>query len=172
MGTRAGSAGSCAPVLSLVFMVQNLFYRWMTLICCRGKLPIPGLDLSPSCCPDLPHLQQVTLGKQLWKGFWSVMLVTKDSLFSFARPMAPTTFFSFSSTLFLLWGFKLSGLFCVYEKTSFKTSVKLLSKGSTSHWVHRAQNWIPQLKGAAGSFTHLNGWCLVLKTIWSSWGSS
>lgn len=154
-----------APSLSLVFTVQNLFYSWTSLICSWGKLPIPGMDLSPSCCPDLPRLKQVTLGKQLWKCFWSVLLVTKASLFSFARPMAPTRvfFFFLSPPYFFLWGFKLSGLFCVYEKTSFKTSVKLLSKGSTSHRVHRAQDWILQFKGAAGSFTHLNGWCLVLK---------
>jgi len=55
------------------------------------------MDLCPSCRPDLPQLKQVTLGKQLWKRFWSVRLVTKASLFSFARPMAPARVLGFFS---------------------------------------------------------------------------
>lgn len=184
-------AGSCwagqtqgarppVPSLSPRFMLQTLFYSWMSLICSSGKLPIPGMDLSPSCRPDLPRLKREMLGRQLWSCFWSVLLVTRASPLLLPHQWhwlgLFLLFFSLSSplsTLFFLWGFKLSGLFCVFEKTSFKTSVKLVSKGSTSHWVHRAGDWILQFKGAAGSFTHLNGWCLVLKkTIWSSWGSS
>lgn len=67
------------PSLSPKFMAQALFYSWMSLICSSGKLPIPGMDLSPSCHPDLPRLKPEMLGRQLWICFWSVLLVTRAS---------------------------------------------------------------------------------------------